>query len=450
MSPAPVLVVGGGPAGLAAAAHLAAVGHAVDLVELRPALGGAYHRRPIPGVTPRPIGAESETRWARLVAGIDHPAIRVRLRTGFLGIDGAGCALLDDRTAGRVEAARPAAVVVATGALERVRPRPGWELPGVTTAGGLQVMMKETGRIPEGRILLAGSGPLLVALAGQMIAAGRPPIAVVETGDPLRRPLAGFGLLPHPARLVEALGHLGRIVAAGVPWLRATALETIAAEGDALRVELRDRRERRRTLFVDHVALHDGIRPNDRGFPEPSVSTTDRPFVAHAGDCREVLGVAAAEIDGARVGAEVAAILAGTSTTASKALARLAAERRVQAVLTRLFAPAIPPTPIAALPRETVLCRCEGRSVGDLAELLDGSDAPGGREIKLSGRFAMGVCQGRFCAHWVAEAAATLRPEATAPTAGDLIGRRWPARPVSIDAVIASADRSDTSPSPER
>jgi hypothetical protein len=86
-----------------------------------------------------------------------------------------------------------------------------------------------------------------------------------------------------------------------------------------------------------------------------------------------------------------------------------------------------------------VLCRCEGRTVGDLVDLVDGADAPGGREIKLSGRFAMGLCQGRFCAHWVAEAAAGLRPDAPAPLSGDLTGRRWPARPVSVAAVVASA-----------
>lgn len=438
MTACDVLVVGGGPAGLAAAARLAAAGHGVVLAELRPSLGGAYHRRPIPGLAPLPLGAAAEARWTRLVAGIDRPEITVRLSTAFLGVDGAGCALLDDRANGRVETLRPAAIVVATGAVESVRPRPGWHLPGVTTCGAVQVALKETGRLPEGRVLVAGNGPLLIALAGQMTALGRPPVAVVEAGDPLRHPIAGLGLLAHPRPMLEALGHLVRLIAARVPWRRATVLEAIEARGDAFRVTLRDRRGRRRTLDVDHVALHDGIRCNDNGFPEPSTAADARPFVAFAGDGREVLGVVAAEIDGARVGDHVAAILAGRPAADGEARARLARERHAQDVLAKVFAPALPLDPIERLPPDTVLCRCEGRTVGDLVALLEGDDTPGGREIKLSGRFAMGACQGRFCAHWTAEAAADLHPEAPPPLPRDLTGRRWPSRPVSIAAVAAS------------
>jgi NADPH-dependent 2,4-dienoyl-CoA reductase/sulfur reductase-like enzyme len=450
MTAAPVLVVGGGPAGLAAAARLAAAGHPVDLVELRPALGGAYHRRPLPGVTPPPLGAEADRRWARLAAGIERPEIRVRLRSAFLGIDGAGCALVEDRAGPHVEALRPAAAVIATGAVELVRPRPGWDLPGVTTVGALQVMLKETGRLPEGRILLAGSGPLLVAAAGQLTAAGRAPLAVVEAGDPMRRPFAGLGLVAHPDRLVEAAGHLARLAVSRVPWRRATTVEAIEADGDRLRVTLRDRHDRRETLTVDHVALHDGIRPNDFGFPGPKEASVDGPLVVYAGDCREVLGAGAAEIDGLLAADRVASLLAERGSAVADDRARLARDRRLQALLARLFAPALPLVPIERLPGETVLCRCEGRTVGDLVGLLDGVDVPGGREIKLSGRFAMGLCQGRFCAHWVAEAAAGLHPEAAAPTPRDLTGRRWPARPVSIAALVASASASDPSHPPER
>jgi NADPH-dependent 2,4-dienoyl-CoA reductase/sulfur reductase-like enzyme len=439
MTVASVLVVGGGPAGLAAAARLAASGVTVDLVELRPAIGGAFHRRPIPDVAPWPVGREGEKRWARLAAGVDHPRIRIRLRTAFLGLDGAGAALLDDVAAGRVETLRPAAIVVSTGAVEQVRPRPGWELPGVSTAGGLQMTMKETGRIPDGRILIAGNGPLLVALAGQMIAAGRPPVALVEAGDPIRHPIAGLGLLAHPRPLLEASGHVLRILAARLPWRRATAVERIEATGSALAVTLRDRAGRQETIEVDRVALHDGLLSNDHGLPEGGDAGPDRPFVVRAGDCREVLGVAAAEIDGHRAADAVVARLAGARGAEEAARRRLAHERHAQEVLARVFAPALPLVPVERLPRETVLCRCEGRTVGDLVDLLDGVDAPGGREIKLSGRFAMGLCQGRFCAHWVAEAAAGLRPDASHPTPQDLTGRRWPARPVSVAAVVASA-----------
>lgn len=441
-----VLVVGGGPAGLAAAARLADAGLSVLLVELRPSLGGAFHRRPNPGVVPVSIGRAGEARWHRLVAGVDRPTIEIRRRSAFLGIDGRGVALIEDRVASRVETPRPRAVVIATGAVEIVRPRPGWELPGVVTAGGLQVMMKETGRPPTGRILVAGNGPLLLAVAGQLAARGNPPAAIVEAGDPTSpaAALAGLGLLAHPRPMIEAAGHMARILARRVPWRRSTEIERIEAVNGGFRVSLRHRSGRCDTLEVDHVALHDGIRPNGFGLPESSVETAARPFVVTAGDCREVLGVVAAEIDGERAAARVIAALTGDAVARTALEAGLGRERRLQAVLARVFAAARPRPAIADLPAETVLCRCEGRTLADLKALFSGDDTPAGREIKLSGRFTMGLCQGRFCAHAVAEAAAELRPEAPAPISTDLTGRRWPARPVAIAALAATPDTPES------
>lgn len=435
-----LLVIGGGPAGIAAAVRAADAGASVVLAEMRPALGGAFHRRPIEGVEPWPIGREGERRWARLDEGLVRTGIVPRLRTAFLGLDGAGAALLEDRVAGRVETCRPRAIILATGALESVRPRPGWHLPGVVTAGGLQVMMKETGRIPEGRILLAGSGPLLIALAGQLTAHGRPPVAVVEAADPFTKMVAGLGLLAHPRHLAEAAVHLGRLALARVPWRRATVLETITPKGDAFEVTLRDRRGRRTTLEVDHVALHDGIRPNDHGLPAANETPGAGPIVVAAGDGREVLGVVAAEIDGERAADRALALIGRRPEASRDHTRRLARERHAQAVLARVFAPARPLDPLETLPDDTVLCRCEGRTIGDLKALFAGADTPAGREIKLTGRFAMGLCQGRFCAHWVAEASARLGPGAPAPRPRDLTGDRWPARPVPIAALAAVPD----------
>lgn len=441
MSDPDVLVVGGGPAGLAAAARIAAKGHAVTLVEQRPSLGGAYHRQPAGDATPLPLPASAGTRWRRLVDAVAASGVTIRTRCAFLGLDGDGVLMIEDRASGRVERLRARAVVSAVGAMESVRPRPGWHLPGVTTAGGLQVMMKETGRAPRGRVLIAGNGPLTVALGAQMARAGNPPVAVLETADPFRHGLAGLGLLAHPRYIGEALDNVGRLVLAGVRWRLATRLVRIDADGDRLIATIHDRRGRIEELRVDRIALHDGVRLNDFGLPAPHEARDGAPFVVHAGDCREVLGVVAAEADGHDAGDRVLAALAGRPV-ASGGARTVVRERRAQAILARLFAPAVADEPIEALPPDTVLCRCEGRTVGDLHALLADADGLSGREIKHNGRFAMGACQGRFCAHWVAEAAARLAPEATAPSPRDLTGRRWPIRPVSIAALAASSDPS--------
>ncbi len=442
MSDPDVLVVGGGPAGLVAAARIAARGHAVVLVEQRPDLGGAYHRQPAGEATPLPLPASATARWRRLRDEVAASSVVIRTRCAFLGLDGDGVLMIEDRASGRVERMRARAVVSAVGAVESVRPRPGWHLPGVTTAGGLQVMMKETGRAPRGRVLIAGNGPLTVALGAQMARAGNPPVAVLEAADPFRHGLAGLGLLAHPRYIAEALDHVGRLLLAGVRWRLATRLTRIDVDGDGFVATIRDRRGRIEEVRVDRIALHDGIRPNDFGLPAPHEAGDGGPFVVHAGDCREVLGVVAAEADGCDAADRVVAVLSGVPADRSSAAAAVDRERRAQAILARMFAPAVPDEPIEALPPDTVLCRCEGRTVGDLRALVSGSDGLSGREIKHNGRFAMGACQGRFCAHWVAEAAARLAPEVAPPTARDLTGRRWPIRPVSIAALAAPPDPS--------
>lgn len=425
------LVVGGGAAGVAAAIELRGDGLRIELAEQRPALGGAYYRQPA-----RTAGMQSgdrrSQRWSRLEEQLRRAAVTPRLRHVFLGVDTDGFALLDDREAGRVRTVRTRVVIVAVGAIERVLPRPGWQLDGVMTAGGLQMLVKETGEAPQGDILIAGSGPLTVALAADLARLGRPPVAVVEAGDPFARPLAALRLAAFPKLVAEASTHLARMRAAGTPWLRGSRLVSIAREDGRLVATVEDRAGAVRRFPADTVALHDGIRPNDFGLPS---AARGRPFILRAGDCREALGVGAAEADGRAAARESMALLA--RSTPQGAAPEVAHQRRAQAVLAALFEPVRGDGDFAALPDETVLCRCEGRTVGQLRQLLTEPDPVGPREIKLNGRFGMGSCQGRFCADNVQALIAAARPGTeTAPLSRD----RWPARPVLIAALAAQEE----------
>ncbi|MDX1089234.1 FAD-dependent oxidoreductase [Sinorhizobium medicae] len=442
MREADIIVVGGGPAGVSAAVEAAKSGLSVVLCEQRPALGGAIHRQPAEGAAPVAALPSLARRWQSLSAKLSASRVEVRTRRAFVGIDSTGAVLIDDRAAGKVEVRRPRALILACGAVERVRPRPGWHLPGVAAAGGLQVMLKE-GRVPEGRVLLAGSGPLLLALAAQMTAAGNPPVAVVEEGDPVSRPLAATRLLTHLFILPDMAVLMMPVLLRRFLWRRGTRLTEITQSADMLSARLRAPDGREERFEVDRIGLHDGLRANDFGL------TADPPsglVILRAGDLREVLGAHAAEADGAEAGREAAARLEGRPSCGSRSAMRR--HRALQHRLSRIFAPAQGATVLRDCPDETVICRCEGRTIGHLKEQLAGPDAVSARELRLNGRFGMGACQGRFCSEWALSLMSELRRSAGVPASPPDFAEtgvcRWPLRPVALSSLANAGIYDDT------
>ncbi|MDO8252824.1 MAG: hypothetical protein Q7T78_24315, partial [Rhodoferax sp.] len=299
-------------------------------------------------------------------------------------------------------------------------------------AGGMQVQLKETGEAPKGPILVAGTGPLSLALAAQLTAAGNPPVAVLERGQPFRAALAHVGAaidgLRSWANMAEGLGYGARLLRAGVAYRTGCTVTAIEAVAEGLRVTSQHANGAISHHHVRHLALHDGLACNNTGLPTQSIAGV---FVVRAGDCREVLGAEGAVSDGRRAAQLVARQLGRPSREAAFD-PQLSAARRTQNAIWRLFdAPALSPTP------DTVICRCEGLRRTDFDGLKGVQSA---REIRLVGRFGMGACQGRFCARAVkdiaAEVAVNFEP-------GDLGGTtlRWPLRPVSVASLAAWTDR---------
>ncbi len=450
-----VIVIGSGPAGMACALTAARGGASVLLADQRPGPGGAIFRIAIPGVPPLSLARAQKRLRDRLFAGLENtPAIQRLPEHLYLGLDADGLVMLEDRKAGQVKTFRCRILCLATGAVERVLPRPGWTLPGVVTAGGLQVMMKETGKAPAGRTVLAGSGPLLLAVAAQLVRLGTPPLAVIEAGDPLRQLRAGLGLLRWPGLCLEAGGYVASLLTARVPWHRGARLTGIETAADGLAAQWQDRRGRAHRLAADRIALHDGLAENSFGLA-PSGSSQNapgHPLVLQAGDCRQALGAPAAARGGETAGQICLNVLAGRTEPAERLQSRLTAATRRDAAAQDLIASAFAAQDgqehFNRLPDDTMLCRCEGGTIGDLRKLFIAAPGLSGRELKLNGRFAMGACQGRFCAANTAAAVAELTGSSL--PVSTITGHRWPVRPVPISSLIrpeaAEADHAEEAP----
>lgn len=422
-----VLVVGGGPAGVAAACRIAEAGYTVQLCDQAPAPGGAIFRGAADSSPIMP--AEHKATWREISARLDHhaAAIQVMTSTSFIGLDSNGIAVLKDCNTGQALQTSPRGVVLATGAIESVRPVPGWHLPRVVTAGGLQVSIKSSGEPPDGDIIIAGNGPLLPAIAAQLSILGNPPIAVVESAKPMlpRAQLLGLPL----AYVREALSYVRTLRRFRVPWIQGAHIERIERHDERLSVAIR--KGTRELLYTaDIVGLHNGLQCNSTGLPDENTEADKGVIVIRAGDCHEPLGARAAPASGQFAADQLLAALQQSGTRPAPP-AQLRRQARAQASLKSIFKP-VSGIPLQSLPDDTVLCRCEQKTVGDLRHLLVRPEVSA-KEIKLNGRFGMGRCQGRFCAKWtldlVSEIAGVSYPLES------LTGNRWPIRPISIGAI---------------
>ncbi|MGU7771589.1 FAD-dependent oxidoreductase [Burkholderia sp. MR1-5-21] len=427
-----VLVVGAGPAGTAAAIELAYRGARVLLVEQRPTAGGAIHRAAHDGgsSTVR-MPARHKRNWARLKGELERLAGRIRLLTEAvcLGIDGDGICLVDHRPTHQVKLVKTGAILFATGATERVPHVPGWNFPGVVTAGGLQVQMKESGEAPRGRILIAASRPLPIALGAQLVELGNAPVAILEAARPfhnvLTSPAAVLGLATGQKQIVEALGYFGTLWNARVPYRTGIRAKTVRREKGQLVVQTTDGGLKDAEYVVDVLVLHDGLVRNDREIPTSDVHGL---VVARVGDCNRVLGADAAIKEGRKAARLILERMSGVVRREPPAQHDFAG--LFQRSLWRLFE-----KPSVQITEDTVICRCERVSGGDLTTM----NLQSLRELRLVGRVGMGLCQGRFCAH----AAGRATPERSAcfsPSEIDGTSLRWPIRPVSVMALAAAEE----------
>lgn len=464
-----LLVIGAGPAGLAAAATAAGHGLRTLVLDERPAPGGQVYKQPGPGfriLDPARIGRDylrgtELARWAR------ESGAELRAGAEVVALQGTHAVIVEGGTSYPVNARR---LLIAAGAHDRPVAFPGWTLPGVVTAGGAQALVKASRVVPGNRVAFAGSGPLALAFPAQLRHYGVNVVLVLESGPP-----PGPGALAGIARAAAGNAELLRD-AAGYRWQLARYRVPlhyrriiVAAEGDGRVEEIvhaavdaawRVVPGTQQRVAVDTICLGYGFVPADEllrlagcafGYDEDLGGTivqrddwtrTSVPSVLAAGDVAGVRGALSAADQGCLAGLRAAADLGALSETRAQRLARpvrarLARKERFRAALAPLYAVG-PGIYELATPR-TVICRCEEVTRADLdAAIASTGDV---NLIKSYTRAGMGLCQGRNCRRQVAAlvAAGTGTPIADVP----LPTARPPARPVALAALADDSIRDE-------
>lgn len=379
-----VVVIGAGPAGLAAACTAAESGRRVALVDETPWLGGQIWR----GQQAHPSLAAAKSWFGRF----RQSGATLMARASVIAFP-APCALLAEQDTGPVQV-RWQRLVLATGARELFLPFPGWTLPAVIGPGGLQTLMKNGWPVAGQRVVVAGSGPLLLVVADTLRKQGARVIVIAEQAT--RRQVTRFGLAlsAHPAKLWQAanlrLRLLGAPYQCGVWPLRAEGTDSIRSvtltDGTRTWTEQCDLLACGFGLVPNvELALALGCKLNDGCVCVDDQQSTTIPGVYCAGEPTGIGGADCALVEG-----QIAGYAAAEQKTKAETLFhRRAAWHKFRASLAQAFA--LRPELKRLAGEDTLLCRCEDVTLGRLRQF--GS----WREAKLQSRCGMGACQGRVC-----------------------------------------------------
>ena len=462
MSEPDLIVVGAGPAGVEAALAASRAGVDTLIVDEARCAGGQIYRSLPETFLVRDEAALGPDHAAGEALRASLSASRVRTAFGYRVWRIAPDFTVEAAGADGAQRWRPRAVLAATGAYERVVPFPGWTRPGVLGLAAATILFKSQQVLPGQRIVVAGCGPLLAAVAVAILAAGGEVAAVID--------LAGRGewlstlpaLAARPDLLGRGLRWASTMRKAGVPLLFRHAVARVEGDDDAVTaIAVRpvgadgspvagaaERMIEADTLVVGHglvpsteisrvLRAKHVFRPERGGWIvdcDPS-QRTSVPGLYACGDGTGISGAAAAALEGRIAGTTVAFDLefidrATYARDVREIRRALRPAARFGAAMARLMAPR--PGLVDAIDPQTIVCRCEDVRRASIEDAI-ASGAFDLNQIKSWTRAGMGPCQGRLCGETIGALAAAHWGGRSA--VGQWTGR-LPLRPIPMAAII--------------
>jgi NADPH-dependent 2,4-dienoyl-CoA reductase/sulfur reductase-like enzyme len=446
-----VIVIGAGPAGVRCAETLVEAGLRPVVVDENRRDGGQIYRRQPDNFT-RPYAKLYGTEAGRAQALHDSfDALRGKVdylpETLAWNIFGGKLYVVRDQ---RSRTLPYDALVICSGATDRLMPVKGWHYAGTYSLGAAQIALKAQACSIGRQVVFMGTGPLLYLVASQYVKAGATVAAVLDTSPLMRRVAALPKLLARPAVLRNGLALVAGLKRAGVQVLTGvTPVEITGSKENGVQgVVVRDKRGNEHSFECDAVGMGYHLRPETQladlarctfrfdhetrqWLPEVGEDgRTSVPGVYLAGDGMKVLGADAAEIGGRL--AALAVLKDLRFEVAEDEVQRLRAEQAKMDRFRQGLAQAFPwpAQQAAALPDDAIVCRCEAVTAGELRRTVRELGAQEANRAKALCRVGMGRCQGRYCGHAGAE---IIAHAAGVPV--ELVGRlrgQAPVKPLSM------------------
>jgi len=461
-----IAVIGAGPAGVSAAVAAAEAGAKVTLIEEYARPGGQYYKQPAASLHPHKLPhslGDNLHHGRELLAGLKNPDIDLRCNTLVWNITPERVLDLYGPNGHQVERLQAKKVIIASGAYERVVPFPGWTLPGVTTVGAAQLMLKGQGLLLGQKILIAGTGPLLQLAAVQLLDAGAEVVAIAELQSRAEFFAHASKLFGQWSKIGQGMANQKRLMEAGVPIKYGHAViralgenqveGAVTAKVDSAGRPVAGSEE---AVTADTVCINFGFVPAteltrlagceqkfDPNFgslatvTNPDFETSCKGIFA-VGEVRGIGGVEVALLEG-RIAGGVAARQLGYQPDGHDVRKEWQKARASVESLGAMFA--VKPGLFEAIADDVLVCRCEEVTAGAIRAAAR-SGAVNLNSLKAWNRCGMGRCQGRTCGPATAQIVAA-ETGVSVESAG-VFKARIPIKPVPLAVVGAVEDTHPT------